>query len=314
MSIFGAAALAYGASETTAAVITAVDWIAAPFVIGAGYSYYRKNRKKPDNLLQTKMAGTKKRKTTKKRSTRRTKQAFGSRLVKTMGAIYQPEVKHIDIAWSHTPGVNNTWSKMSQGTNGVMWLGCNPIQGTEWNQRIGRRIRIVKMELTMTALGVPANLPTIVEGNGFGMLFCDIWQDRQCNYSLAGITQIYDSQVLNFGNVTPTVPDYRSPDNTAFKKRFKRIARSAQTIQGILSPTAAADAASLNMGNVVKIIKRLNVLVNFGTGSPGTIAEVADNTFLMTMCWSGNVANPELTSGSNPLACVGGVRFEYVDA
>lgn len=301
LSVPGFIAWGLGASTSTVQAVSSADW--AFWVAGgaaAGGAYLKKNlSKKPESNYHKMTAKTKR--TTKRKAT---KKAQKPRMVMTQAVRYAPEIKHYDKELDpFYPCTNGSWHSL--GTHSA-WIGCNPPLGTDWNARVGRRIRIVGMEYTMTWGTNGSGIQNISMAQTGGVLICQIWQDRKCNGVLATPLNVYDGAVINDSG--PTQVNIRSPRLTNNANRFKLVheARHLLEIQGT---SGTAYPHTVNGVNLVKIKKRLNVPVNFGDGAPEAIGEIKDNSFFMMMSTTLAV----LATGAPPLICYGAVRFSYVD-
>lgn len=148
--------------------------------------------------------------TTKKKSSRpRRIRAAGNRpgYARMYQAVKISELKHFEtgfLTWSAAGGnePNTSWQTLA--------VPCLPVQGTDFNQRIGRRIRIVKIEIRCEVETVD---PAQLSGNG-DEFWMELFKDKLTRGTLAGPTDIYNSPGAN-------VMGFKNPSNA---RRFKLLA------------------------------------------------------------------------------------------
>jgi len=191
------------------------------------------------------------------RKTKRTKQ-YG-RMVRVQGVKWAPEIKHFDMSTTaFTVTADGFWQMVA--------LSPLVVQGTDFLNRIGRRIMIHRMELMMHAKIVTvANVPI-----GGDMIRCDVWHDNECKGVLPGAATVYDVTVT-------TNPKPLSPPNAAYLKRFKLLASSAHNVS--VTSVAGGIVTGANVSEMAKMKFRINKPVNFTLTTSASIAEIIDNNW-----------------------------------
>lgn len=246
-------------------------------------------------------------KRTMKRSTKKYTSKRMGRMVRTQASVYAPEMKHFDKVLNMQVGMGD-WSTGTIAP--VSFLGFNPVQGPDWNQRVGRKVKLISIELNMclspyipgTVLAAMAQCP-----NGGATVFCELWMDIQCKGAAPSINDIYDSTTVV--GPTASLANWQSPRNVANLKRFKRIMRTAHVATVTQTDAAATTTAWSSQPAAAKLIK-VNKMISYtdiGTGS--AITGCADVAFFMicgSTVWS-------IITGNTPFLMHGGCRFNYVD-
>lgn len=159
------------------------------------------------------------------------------------------------------------------------------INGTGPSDRIGRRIRVVKVDYSFTIVlnGAAALLNT-------DAVRYDMWLDRQCNGVAPGPAELYTTAATNGTTQFP---------NLFNEKRFKRVYTKVHQF----SAASAIGAASANVGLKIEGSFRPNCIIEFDA-TTGNITDLTSNNLFQ--CWSSDsgfcVVNTGLT------------RIHYVDA
>lgn len=211
-------------------------------------------------------------------STRRsTKRARKTKRLPYYSGVRQTELKHFDLVVGPTaPTVS--WAAVA--------FNALPAQGTDFNQRIGRKIMIMKMDVKILQLATVSEIP--VAGTE---VFHDIILDHNVRGAVAAESTIYDL----------TTPAYVSFNNASNKKRFTRLVRTKQQIENINEVSARVqDMTSFT------ITKR--VPVEFNAGATVTIADVIANGFVFTTVCTNALRTPGTASTYRA-----SVRFWFVD-
>jgi len=211
---------------------------------------------------------------------------YGSRMVVTRGPTYAPEKKHIDLEVVDQPigsalGLN--WS--------IHPFGCYPTQGTDYTNRIGRKIRIVGMEYYCEVKITAADIMRIPIGGN--QVICKIWLDSDCKGAMPAVTTIEET------NQAAAFP------NASQLGRFRLLHQFTTDIVPTSIAGGAVDGA--NTTDLVKFRVPLNKVINY-SGNAGTVADVVDTNIIMTMVQ----VKPHL-AGVNPLLCTARVRYTFVD-
>lgn len=165
-------------------------------------------------------------------------------------------------------------------TTGDVRLLCVPVLGTDFTQRIGRRIRIRSVyirgficpESAQTAITTGGNETLAQQGRMILVL------DRQPNATVMTIAQLL-KQAFSFSQL-----------NLDNRDRFKVIADKTFQFQ---NSTKAAQASPTLIGTYgsnyrIKLFKKLNIPVQFNSTNGGTIADISSNALYMV--WIGSQA------------------------
>nr|WAE42776.1 MAG: capsid protein [Cressdnaviricota sp.] len=186
------------------------------------------------------------------------KKTFNSKrygkMVLTRGPTYAPERKHADQSFS----VNFS----TDGSFVVFSCGPFPTQGTDFTNRIGRKIQVVGYEMNMqVSIGSLNYIPL-----GGTEVICDLWQDKETKGALCANTDIYN------GTYAPSLT------NATNIKRFKKLHRMRHPIRVVTVSSGSVQAIDLlDMGETG--YKSHKMAVNF-TANNGTIADIMDNGFV----------------------------------
>lgn len=217
------------------------------------------------NAMTTRGSYTKKGTYKKKPSTWK-----GGKLRMTRSVTMAPEIKHTDYIFpAMATGISTRWTD-------PIWIPFNPQQGTDWNMRIGRKVKLLKMDIVMKAY-VTDITKVVANGNS---IICDIWQQNDCRGLAANLIMCYDNTVTGY--------NYNAPINSAFTKVMKRVRRSMIPVMVTQSDGVAPNpkAESVYLPPPMYFTLYINKVVEFtdvGT-PPSTIAGVADVAYHMTCC------------------------------
>lgn len=210
----------------------------------------------------------------------------------TRGVTMSPELKHFDTGAGVNLAIPATgfWQLLTNGTNA---FNCVPQQGTDFSNRIGRKIRVIKVEVNMrffvTTVG---NMPL-----GGDMLACDIWLDKECKGTSAGPTDVYDS--LPMGTPSPA-----SLQNASTLKRFKHLHRQMHDV--VPTAVTAGVVAGANVRDFCRVTIPLRKEMNFLTNT-GLTADILDNNLLIF------VSSVNALAGAAAYGCMPQLRYWYVD-
>lgn len=182
-------------------------------------------------------------------------------------------------------------------TTGSITLLANPTLGSDFNNRIGRKIVLKSVYIR----GFVRTEPSLSNPAAFSqsqLVRMVILADLQPNGAAPALTDIFveahSASQLNLNN----------------RDRFKVYCDKQWVLDPYLSVTTAtqAQAFASNQVKPVKKYKKLNLETIYGATSGGTIADI--NSGALYMVWLGNVA-----SGTNTDAnAVVSTRVRYVDA
>jgi len=204
-----------------------------------------------------KMAGTKKTKKSKSKS-RRVPRGL------TYAAQNLTELKHLDFYMNAiTP--SKDWQ--------IGQLGFLPTQGTDSNNRIGRKVKVVRLDIICRL----ATSPVTGVAPGGDEVIMQVWQDKRTRGATTSLSDIY---LVDSGGVNRTIRSLRNPDNLS---RFKLITTHQHNvqIQGIV--VAATPLAAEVQPAVIKQSIKVNAPFEFDAGGLPTIANVMTNSFCMTI-------------------------------
>jgi len=214
----------------------------------------------------------------------------------TRGVTMAPEVKHFEMIQNANNSGNPTAFGNTAGAHGdwtLMPLPCCPTQGTDFTNRIGRKIRMLRMEFAMV-LGV--NTMAAIGANG-DTVICEFFMDNECKGAAPSSSDIF---VPAYTTNNPSV-QIRNASNL---KRFKSLGGMKHDV--IPTSIVSGAVASVSIPIQRKIVIPLNKEVNFVTNT-GTITDIVDNLPLLccTMAWGAN--------GAWPLNMVATYRIWYID-
>jgi len=209
------------------------------------------------NLKRKNMARKRATKSTKK-TTYKSKR-YG-KMVLTRGPTYAPEIKHFDVkqVTQAIDGLNKIWS--------VLALPCVPTQGTDFLNRIGRRIFVKSVEV-MVRFTVPT--PADVPASG-DMLIHDFFLDKESKGAAPAASDIYD-------NILIPGPLAMSPLNAAQLRRFHRYSRMSHDVNVV------QNGVSVNISEMSMMKFKVNKVVSF-KDTTATLADVLDNSFVLCVC------------------------------
>jgi len=225
----------------------------------------------------------KKRKATSKKYAKRPVKRRAMRMVR--GPTFTPEVKFFDNLTSQTFGAAAGWSSPN-------YMGPFPVQGTDYTNRIGRKIRVIKIECKYQFFVADASVALVpLTGNE---VVCDFWMDTQTKGAAAAATAVY--------LLSTTALSHDAVDNMT---RFKRLSRTTHLVVPVTNNGTASTSSRMSEYNYFS--KKVNMEVNYITNA-GTLADILDNS---VFCCHGVTRAP--TAGSNPFTCNMNWRFWFVD-
>jgi hypothetical protein len=221
------------------------------------------------------------------RKTRRVPKSYKSKrygkMVLTRGPTYAPEVKHFDAVFAGNLPVTATW--------GIAGLPCIPTQGTDFTNRIGRKIKVVAYQVMMTFYTISAGQ---VPRTGTTIL-CDLWEDKETKGTLAAATDIYQTN------------DCTDFPNATNMKRFKRLHRMKHDVSvQQVDPLLATEIVNMVETNETGRIP-FNMGVNF-VSNTGAIADVMDNGVVLALS-----TTTGMVGGAAGFAATVRLRYWFVD-
>lgn len=211
------------------------------------------------------------------------------KMVLTRGPTYAPELKHYDAKVSMSIPANQTF--------GVHSILCTPAQGTDFINRIGRKIQVRQLEVNCSII---VSNPGQLKATG-DMIVCDIWLDTECKGTLASATDIYDTDVH-------TLPLYSASQNASNIKRFKRLTRTLHDVVVSQMDAAGAFVQAANTRELVPINIKLNKVFDFNNAGTGFVADLLNYNVICAMASSRGYTGASPYVGSEIT-----YRFWYVD-
>lgn len=182
-----------------------------------------------------------------------------------------PELKHFDVGVGATPiDITNQWTTYT--------VGFNPSQGTDYNQRIGRKVRVVKFEYQCNVYcgSTAPNLPAGVNLGGEEILVM-IWQNKRTNGSNSLSADIWD---VEDGGTVRNMSSLRNVDNL---KKFKLISAMRHDV-AVASASANVVTAAHITPAFLKHSYRMNMPVEWDGGATVTIANCLNNSLAVSVC------------------------------
>lgn len=217
--------------------------------------------------------------TFKKRMTKR----YGKVKV-TRSLTVAPEIKwyenHADLAIPN----NQTFAGVA--------FGCNPVQGTSQNTRIGRRVKVLYGTLQCR---IKVYNPALVLLGGDSIVM-DIWQNRDTNSVTPAFTSLYSDPH------TPLAPGPDAFTNPLNQKLYKRLKRHTHQVEVAAASATTTHAISMVEMNTTRLPGHI---VNY-TLNAGLVTDIQDNSFIVTA-----VGASALTGACYTMECAW--RFYYVD-
>jgi hypothetical protein len=224
-----------------------------------------------------------KRRTTRRKAGRKTR-SNGSRKLRKYTDVLIPEIKHYDNATTIAAPMTPT-----QTMQVMTGIGFYPVQGTDFTNRIGRRVKIIKMQMNCIltpALGTIANSGDIVR--------CDLWIDKECKGTTPTAVDVYE---------TPT-NGTASFQNASYLRRFQQLHQTYHAITPMSSSVSSVSSAAAQVASCYDIaLPKGGIEVNFGTNN-GNVTDILDNLVFMGMSQNGAAAS--CTIGVN-------MRYWYTD-
>jgi len=184
----------------------------------------------------------------------------------TRGVTMAPEIKH----WA--PALMSIAIPGTAGGSAVCTaLGPFSQQGTDFANRIGRKLRVIGVEMMCRLALNAANIFTIGD-----TVRCQVWLDKECRGALAAPTDIY---------VDSTLQSLTNPSNL---RRFKLL----HTHNCSIAPTSvnAGVVDALATMNTVHIKFKCNFEVNY-INNNADVTSIIDNLLIIHIaCGQGGVA------------------------
>ena len=144
------------------------------------------------------------------------------------------------------------------------------INGTGPRDRIGRKIKVVKIDYSLTVI-----LSDATVGNNTEAIRYDIWLDKQCNGFAPAPTDLYTALATATG--TCQMP------NLFNEKRFKRLYTHTVQMNTLNANTAPAALRPCSVGHKFEGSLRPNIVIEFDA-TTGNIADLTSNNIFQ--CWS----------------------------
>lgn len=159
------------------------------------------------------------------------------------------------------------------------------VNGTGPSDRIGRRIKVIKVDFSFTIVlnGAAALL------NSDAVRY-DMWLDRQCNGLSPTSTELYTAAATSGTTQFP---------NLFNEKRFKRLYTNVHQF----NPQSSIGAASANVGMKIEGSFAPNCIIEFDA-STGAVSDLTSNNLFQ--CWSSDSGFCVVNTGFT--------RVHYVDA
>jgi len=157
-------------------------------------------------------------------------------------------------------------ASVADGNAGTVFY---PLQGTAYNQRVGRKIMVKKISLKVQIVQPPSQSVNINNGvaPSYRMI---LFVDKQTNAIQATGSALMDPN-------GPTITAYQNPINFG---RFKVL----RDIQATMSNPNISQSASIDRSGYTRYFKitykfKKPLVVNYNQTNGGTIADVVDNSF-----------------------------------
>jgi hypothetical protein len=199
---------------------------------------------------------------------------------------YKPNTVEYKVADVNSPGI-------PINTTGFFTLLCNPTQGADFNNRIGRKI-VLKSLYVRGQCGIEPALqqPTNLTAAPQQLVRMVIFIDYQPNGAVPTVADLL------------TQPSAVSQLNLNNRDRFKVITDK----QWVIGPyfTSNTGALTANTGYAIKKFKTLNLEMIFN-GTLGTVADI--NSGALYMFWIGTIA-----SGDSDSVAQISTRVRFADA
>lgn len=183
-------------------------------------------------------------------------------------------------------------------TTGSITLLAVPVLGSDFNQRIGRKILLKSVYIRGFVATEPALAPTAATSAAAQQVRMMIVSDMQPNGSAPAITDIL---------VAATASSQLNLNN---RDRFRIITDKTYVLGPYNNVTTATQATQIASGAQIiniKKYKKLNLEMIFNATNGGTIADIASGALFMV--WIGSTA----ASGNDANAIVS-TRVRYADA
>lgn len=179
----------------------------------------------------------------------------------------QPELKSLDVA------VN-----MAANTTGAVGLLNGLIQGTDFDERVGRQIQMVRLELQL--------LDYVTGGTGVDQFHrIMVVRDKQANGVALGVTD-----VLNAANVTSGL-------NLDNRHRFVVMYDETAYLNASAEPQSA---------RVLHRDVNINSLTTYDSGVAGTVADINTNSLYLIVVGSA-------AAGAEAGSVAGNARLRFYD-
>lgn len=198
----------------------------------------------------------------------------------TAGTMYSPaEIKFFDTVFP-AAGIPAGPATLIDST-----VVAEIVNGTGPSDRIGRRVKIVKVDYSYT---ITANGVSI--GGASDAVRYDMWIDRQCNGAAPAPAELYTAAAV--------VGTAQMP-NLFNEKRFKRLYTKTHQF----NTTNVIGGVAANVGLKVEGSFRPNCIIEYDA-TTGNITDLTSNNIFQ--CWSSDIGSASITSNF--------VRVHYVDA
>jgi len=210
-----------------------------------------------------------------------------SAVTRTSGAAVIGEMKYFDSNLTNTNlvAVNGTWGAGSMlDPSGTINLGSAavatplclfaPTVGAALNQRIGRKVKVLKLKITGTVTTQAQTAQTVADASEKIRLL--VVQDCQTNAA-----QMTAAQLINDADSAQTnIVAFQNPNNFG---RFRVLKDKYFTIENpnMAGEVAAANviACGLKKNFKFSINFKIPVEVHFNATNGGTVADIVDNSF-----------------------------------
>lgn len=182
------------------------------------------------------------------------------------------ERKYFDVEFSGAiPAVAASWqgTELDPATLNTLFA---PIQGTGFNNRIGRKIHILSIKIRMQITCAEQTNQTTADSSSICRLI--FYQDKQTN-----ATQAQGEDVIDSGAGSQAVNMYQNPANFG---RFKVLRDKRFTLA---NPNMTYDGTNIEQAGLAKTFqynfnfKRYPIEVHFNATNGGTVADIVDNSF-----------------------------------
>lgn len=192
------------------------------------------------------------------------------------------ESKYFDTETSAFAVAENTtaWAATNDVIKGVI---CVPTEGSDIDTRVGRKISVHKISVRgIIYSNVVPDSADVLTSHSFR---CILWQDTQCNATVTDSSLLMQPGTAG----TPLVP-FTSFQNTANFGRFRVLKDIIYDGRDVTTGTDGANTISQTMADVTyKFTYKFKkpVVVRFNATNGGTIADIVNNAFYLSIQKSG---------------------------